>query len=128
MLAICDRRGDERVPVCDTYRLGEVDHLVGDVLLVADTARGQKRVEASQARELHARLVREYIAAADELFIIPLILVRWGKVLGNVHRGLASSARRQGGRPARCADSEKDEATLGRAIAACGLLGLWCQR
>ena len=56
--------------------------------------------------------------------------------VGNVHRDLASSARRQGGLPARCADSWKNDgresstrtATLERAIAACDHLGLRCQR
>lgn len=46
VLAICDRRGNERVLVRDTRGLGEVDHLVGNVLLVADAARGKKRVDA----------------------------------------------------------------------------------
>ncbi len=96
VLAICDRRGDERGLVRNTLGLGEVDHLVGNVLLVADAARGQKRVDASQARELHAWLVRENITAADKLYITPIL----GQTAGvggrkeNVHRELASPARR----------------------------------
>jgi hypothetical protein len=64
VLAICDSCCDERLPIYDTRGLGEIDHLVRNVLLVTDAARGKKRVDARQTCELHARLVREYITAA----------------------------------------------------------------
>ncbi len=67
MLAVCDRRGDERVRVRDARGLGEVYHLVGVVLLVARKARGKQRVDSIYSGELHAWLVREDITPADEL-------------------------------------------------------------
>ena len=76
VLAICDRCCDERLSVRDTWRLGEVDHFVGNVLLVTDATCGKKRVDAIQARELYARLVREDITPTVKLYNAQYNLVR----------------------------------------------------
>jgi len=68
VLAVRDRCSDEISRVGDAGRLGKVDHVVGVVLLVANAARREEGVDAVNAGQVDAWLVREDVTAADELW------------------------------------------------------------
>jgi len=73
VLAVGDRCSDELSLVRDAGRLGKVDHLVGVVLLVANATRREEGVDAINAGQVDAWLVREDVTAAGETEILPVL-------------------------------------------------------
>jgi len=73
VLAVRDRCSDEISRIRDAGRLGKVDHAVGIVLLIANTAGREERVDTVNAGQVDAWLVREDVTAAGETEILPLL-------------------------------------------------------
>jgi len=73
VLAVCDCCGDEIGLVCHSGGVGKVDHVVGVVLLIAGATRGKEGVDAGNAGELHAWLVREDVTTTGEAEILPIL-------------------------------------------------------
>ncbi len=69
MLAIGDRRGDERGLVLDTGRLCKVDHFVRVVLLVADATCRKECVDAGDACQVDTWVAGEDVATTRELCV-----------------------------------------------------------
>lgn len=67
VLAVCNSVGNEGVSVGHVGRLRKVDHGVRVVLLRAGVGVGEESVDAVYTCELHTRVVREDVPAADKL-------------------------------------------------------------
>ena len=100
-MAVHDRYGNECGLVGDARRLSQVNHVVRIVLLVADATCRKECVDAHNTGQVDAWLVGEDVAAAGRLWGVQacwLVSLHFGRMRTDIHRDLASSARRWGGR------------------------------
>ena len=64
---------DKSLLVCNTWRLGKVDHCIGINLLSARVGIGKKSVDTVHASERHARLVGGNVSATLETKVLPAL-------------------------------------------------------